>query len=128
MSEKKLNPSFVKSLFSGFILDELVFPYPLIDKEEEENLNLILDSIRKFCENYVDSAKFDREEKFPDDVINGMKELGLFGLRKRVKVGTSGNALDIKLSKSFVDFFNIKKGQEVEIEPVNKNRFEVEVL
>ncbi len=80
MTDKKDHPSFTKSLFSGFFLDELVFPYPHIDKEEEENLNLIRNTIRKFCETYVDSPKFDREEKFPEDVINGMKELGLFGI------------------------------------------------
>ena len=80
MSKKNVHPSFVKSLFSGFFLDELVFPYPLKDKEEEENLNLIRETVTKFCESYVDSQKFDREEKFPEDVINGMKELGLFGL------------------------------------------------
>lgn len=80
MTDKNAHPSFVKSLFSGFFLDELVFPYPHMDKEEEENLNLIRDTIRKFCESYVDSPKFDREEKFPEDVINGMKELGLFGI------------------------------------------------
>jgi acyl-CoA dehydrogenase family protein 9 len=51
-----------------------------MDKEEEENLQLIRETIRKFCETYVDSPEFDRQEKFPEDVINGMKELGLFGL------------------------------------------------
>ena len=80
MSHKEEHPSFVKSLFSGFFLDELVFPYPLKNKEEEENVNLIRETIAKFCESYVDSQKFDREENFPEDVINGMKELGLFGL------------------------------------------------
>jgi len=80
MTDKIGHPSFVKSLFSGFVLDELVFPYPQMDKEEEENLNLIRETINKFCETYVDSQKFDQEEKFPEDVINGIKELGLFGL------------------------------------------------
>ncbi len=80
MAENIGNPSFVKSLFSGFVLDELVFPCPQMDKEESESLDLILDSVRKFAENYVDSPEFDRQEKFPDDVINGIKELGLFGL------------------------------------------------
>lgn len=56
------------------------------------------------------------------------KELGIFGLRRKAKVGTSGNALDIKLSKRLIEFFKIKKGQELEIEPINKNRFEVELL
>ena len=38
------------------------------------------------------------------------------------------NALDIKLSKRLIEFFNMKKGQEIEIEPINKNRFEVDIL
>ncbi|TFG94376.1 MAG: acyl-CoA dehydrogenase, partial [Calditrichales bacterium] len=80
MSEKSSLPSFSKSLFSGFVLDELVFPYPVMDKEEKENVDLILETVRKFSEDYVDSAEFDKNEKFPDDVVNGMKELGLFGL------------------------------------------------
>jgi acyl-CoA dehydrogenase family protein 9 len=80
MSDQISHPSFFKSLFSGLVLDELVFPYPFMNKEEQENLRLILDTVRKFSENYVDSAKFDRDEKFPEDVLNGMKELGLFGL------------------------------------------------
>lgn len=80
MTQDLSNPSFMKSLFSGFILDELVFPYPQLNREEAESLDLILDSLRKFAENYVDSAEFDRNENIPDDVINGLKELGMFGL------------------------------------------------
>ena len=52
MTEKNNHPSFTKSLFSGFFLDELVFPYPIMDKEEEENLNLIRETINKFCGNF----------------------------------------------------------------------------
>lgn len=74
----------------------------------------------KCGETYFDSDALGKIEK-------RTKEMGLFGLRKKLRVGTSGNALDIKLSKRLVEFFNIKKGQELEIEPINKNRFEVEI-
>ena len=90
MTEKRDHPSFTKSLFNGFFLDELVFPYPLPAKEEEENLNLIRETINKFCESYVDSPQFDRDEKFPEDVINGIKELGLFGLIIPLEYGGYG--------------------------------------
>ncbi len=36
MKDKAL-PSFSKGMFSGVIQDELVFPYPKMDKEEAEN-------------------------------------------------------------------------------------------
>ncbi len=73
-------PSFSKSLFSGFVLDELVFPYPAQDKEDKENIELILDTFRKFANDKIDSGKFDELGEIPQDVIDGFKELGFFGL------------------------------------------------
>src|SRR5207248_2973160 len=37
-------------------------------------------SVREFCERQVDPAKIDRESRIPDEVIQGMKDLGLFGM------------------------------------------------
>jgi len=72
--------SFMKSLFHGVIAEELIFPYPEMSRDERDNTTMILDSVRKFIEANVDSAKIDREQVIPDSVINGMKELGLFGM------------------------------------------------
>jgi acyl-CoA dehydrogenase family protein 9 len=90
MAEKKQRPSFSKSLFSGYIFDDVVFPYPIQKKEENENLDLILDTLRKFMDGYVDSRQFDHDEKMPEDVINGWKELGFFGLVIPEKYGGYG--------------------------------------
>ena len=61
MVERKDYPSFSKSLFSGLILDELVFPYPEQDKENSENLEIILATLRKFANDYIDADQFDQE-------------------------------------------------------------------
>lgn len=71
--------SFMKSLFHGVIAEELVYPFPEMSHEERDNTNLILDSIRKFASAEVDSARIDREGVIPERVLEGMKELGLFG-------------------------------------------------
>jgi len=71
--------SFMKSLFHGVIAEDLVYPYPELSHEERDNTNLILDSVRKFFEAKVDSARIDREGVIPNEVLEGMKELGLFG-------------------------------------------------
>lgn len=71
--------SFMKSLFHGVIAEDLIHPYPEMSHEERDNTNLVLDSIRKFFEAEVDSARIDREGAIPDSVLEGMKELGLFG-------------------------------------------------
>ena len=72
--------SFMKALFHGVIAEELIFPYPEASAEEAETVGLMIDNIRKFAAAKVDSVRIDRDHKIPDDVIEGMKELGLFGL------------------------------------------------
>ncbi len=56
------------------------------------------------------------------------KEKGLWGLAAKTRIGTSGNALDVKLPKSIIDFMHIEKGQEVLIEPVDQRRFQVNIV
>lgn len=72
--------SFSKCLFAGSIEQDLVFPFPVMNKEEEENVKLILDSFRQFAKDHVDSEKFDREGEIPKEVIDGIAELGLLGM------------------------------------------------
>ncbi len=80
MKKSETLPSFSKSLFSGYLVDEMVFPYPEQDKEEKENLDLILETFRKFAEDNIDSSKFDEICEVPTTVIDDLKELGFFGL------------------------------------------------
>src|SRR5690349_300457 len=75
-----VNPSFTKGVFLGEILEELVFPFPALTTEEQESLQLILDSFRGYAAEKVDSAKFDHEGAFPDGVRQGLHELGIMGL------------------------------------------------
>lgn len=56
------------------------------------------------------------------------KALGLWGLARKSKVGTSGTSLDIKLPKQIAEFLGIKKGQEIIIEPRTKNKIEITVV
>lgn len=56
------------------------------------------------------------------------KELGVWGLAKKIRIGTSGSSLDVKLPKSLVNFLGLKKGQEVIIEPKEKNKLEITVV
>jgi len=74
------NPSFIKSLFLGEIREDLIFPFPELSAEERESLGMILDSIRAYAAEHVDSAKFDHDGKFPDGVRQGLHELGVMGL------------------------------------------------
>jgi acyl-CoA dehydrogenase family protein 9 len=72
--------SFMKSLFHGVIAEGMIFPYPELGRAEVDNLNSMLDSVRKFADKNIQPAKFDREQRIPDGVLAGLKELGMFGI------------------------------------------------
>ncbi|PKN44707.1 MAG: acyl-CoA dehydrogenase [Deltaproteobacteria bacterium HGW-Deltaproteobacteria-20] len=75
-----MDRSFMKSLFQGVLAEQLVYPYPSMEPDERENVKMMLDSVRRFAESHVDSARIDAEARIPDAVLKEMKELGLFGM------------------------------------------------
>ncbi len=72
--------SFVKSLFFGAIDENLIFPWPEQADSEVARVHGLLENVRRFCELRVDSAEIDRSERIPAEVLNGLKELGCFGM------------------------------------------------
>lgn len=56
------------------------------------------------------------------------KELGLWGLESRTKIGKVGDALDIRLSRKIERFMKLKKGREVSVRPEGKNKILIEVV
>jgi len=75
-----VKPSFSKALFSGVFLEDLVFPYPKMEREEAENVAMMMDTFNKFAADKVDPAKIDEEAHIPDTIVEALKELGFFGL------------------------------------------------
>lgn len=55
------------------------------------------------------------------------KKLGIWGLARKTRIGTSGSSLDVKLPKQIVEFLKLRKGQEVVVEPTARNRIEITV-
>lgn len=82
--------SFTKALFHGKIVENFIFPFPSMDKEEQSNLEILIESINKFCEKNVDPTQIDKDHKIPDEVYKGLGELGMFGLIIPEKYGGFG--------------------------------------
>lgn len=82
--------SFMKSLFFGVIDDSLVFPWPEPAASEVDTLHTLLDGMRRYCHLWVDSAAIDRDQRIPDTVLKGLKELGLFGMLVPQAYGGAG--------------------------------------
>ncbi len=76
MSEKT---GFLRNLFLGDVVEEVVFPFPRMKAEEQETIEMISASIKAFGKK-VNQDKIDKDEKLPPELLEEMKELGLFGL------------------------------------------------
>ncbi|XP_028262636.1 complex I assembly factor ACAD9, mitochondrial [Parambassis ranga] len=74
------NLVYAKDLFLGQVNKNEVFPYPEISNEELEEIRQFVAPVEKFFCEEVDSAKIDQEAKIPPETLNGLKELGLFGI------------------------------------------------
>ncbi len=80
-STAPLDVSPAKSFYLGLLFDELLFPFPKYNTAEEETLRIVLDSVDKFLEPKHDEfRRYDVEGAQPDEYLESLKELGLFGL------------------------------------------------
>jgi alkylation response protein AidB-like acyl-CoA dehydrogenase len=84
-------PSFGKELFLGRLRLDLVHPHPSGSAEARERGEAFLARLRDFCESKIDAAVIERDAQIPDEVIQGLKELGAFGM----KIGTEYDGLGL---------------------------------
>jgi len=82
--------SFLKSLFAGEIEQDMVFPYPKMETEEKENLQIIIESFREFARDHLRPEAIDRQGFIPPEVYDGLKQLGFFGLSIPEQYGGAG--------------------------------------
>jgi len=73
--------SVAKQLLFGNVLEENLFPYPAINERDREVLGMIVESIDKFLAGKeTEFARWDRDARQPDEFVQSLRELGLFGL------------------------------------------------
>ena len=83
-------PSFVRQLFDGAFRLELVHPFPELDPREVEKARPFLEQLERFMKERVDSDRIDREGQIPPDVIEGLRQLGAFGIKIPEEYGGLG--------------------------------------
>ncbi|NGO70788.1 acyl-CoA dehydrogenase family protein [Streptomyces boncukensis] len=84
-------PSFAKELFLGRFRLDLIHPHPEPAADDVARGEEFLGRLREFVETKVDGALIEREARIPDEVVNGLKELGALGM----KVGTEYGGLGL---------------------------------
>jgi alkylation response protein AidB-like acyl-CoA dehydrogenase len=83
-------PSFVRELFEGNFDLGLIHPYPEPSPEELERARPFMERLERFMREKVDSDRIDREGRVPADVIQGLKDLGAFGIKIPTEYGGLG--------------------------------------
>ena len=73
--------SFVKSLFSGRFHLDWVHPHPLPDPGEQFRASHFLRELEEFARNHIDGDAVDREAWVPEEVLDGLRDLGAFGIK-----------------------------------------------
>jgi alkylation response protein AidB-like acyl-CoA dehydrogenase len=73
--------SVAKNLVSGRILEERLFPYPNLREKDREVLGMMVDAIDQFLgPKHQDFKRWDLAAEQPAEFIQGLRDLGLFGL------------------------------------------------
>jgi acyl-CoA dehydrogenase family member 9 len=81
--------SFAKSLFLGEIHEDLVFPWPQPDPDEQDQVRALVASLREFAEGY-DSREVEEKRWVGDKAIRELGERGLCGLHVPQEYGGQG--------------------------------------
>jgi alkylation response protein AidB-like acyl-CoA dehydrogenase len=82
-------PSFLRELFLGRFRLDLVHPYPLPGPERPEFADFYR-RFEAFLRDEVDAGELDRSGEYPRHVLEGLRELGAFGMKIPKEYGGLG--------------------------------------
>jgi alkylation response protein AidB-like acyl-CoA dehydrogenase len=83
-------PSFVRELFLGNFRLDLIHPYPTQTAADKAKTDAYVAKLRRFMEEKVDSDEIDRTGELPPAVVQGLRDLGAFGLKIPEEYGGVG--------------------------------------
>jgi acyl-CoA dehydrogenase family member 9 len=81
--------SFAKSLFLGEVHEEMVFPFPRPEQEEQDRIRALNSSLREVAEG-IDTREIEEKRWIGDDLVRELGERGLCGLYVPEQYGGQG--------------------------------------
>jgi len=82
--------SFARALFEGRFDLDLIYPLPTPDEEERKRAAAFIAELEVFARDHVDGDTNDREGHVPQAVLDGLAELGAFGIKTPQAYGGLG--------------------------------------
>src|ERR1700731_1299934 len=83
-------PSFGKELFLGNFRLDLIHPQPRLAPEAVQKGERFLAELGEFLKREVDPLEIEGESKIPQHVIDGLKQMGAFGMKVAEEYGGLG--------------------------------------
>ncbi|MGH3441219.1 MAG: acyl-CoA dehydrogenase family protein [Nitriliruptorales bacterium] len=83
-------PSFGKELFLGNLALDLIHPWPRPTEEDVRKGEKFLAELEAFLRERVDPMQIERDARIPDEVIQGLADLGALGMKIDEKYGGLG--------------------------------------
>ncbi len=83
-------PSFVRQLFDGRFHLDLIHPYPQQSPEDLAKAKPFMERLERFLQDKVDSDAIDAAGKIPQEVIDGLRDIGAFGIKISEEYGGLG--------------------------------------
>ena len=84
------NRSFARGLYNGNLDLSLVHPLPKPDPEVEARAQPFLEKLEEFTRTQIDGDAIDRERWVPQEVLDGLAEIGAFGIKIPTEYGGLG--------------------------------------
>ena len=81
---------FAKNLFWGRFRNDLVAPYPMVDKTESEKCDALVAELEEYLKNEHPSIEIDRDEEIPEWAIRRLFDMGVMGMTVPVEYGGLG--------------------------------------
>jgi alkylation response protein AidB-like acyl-CoA dehydrogenase len=83
-------PSFAKELFLGRVRLDLIDPLPQPEPASTARAEEFLAALERYGRTEIDGGRIEREARIPDEVFQGLAELGAFGMKIDQKYGGLG--------------------------------------
>ena len=91
--DDSVHPSFVGTLFDGQPKFELLFPFPRQAEADKRLGDAVCANVAQFLGNHVDPDAIERTGHIPRAVLDGLAQLGCFGLKIPKEYGGQGLSL-----------------------------------
>ena len=81
--------TFLRELFLGNFLLDHIHPFP-VAREERPEFRRFYDDLERFLREKVDPVVIDETGEYPEDVVDGLRKLGAFGIKIPKEYGGLG--------------------------------------